>query len=372
MTRPKHKIAFVTHSLARGGSPIFLLEFARAFRDENVAMILISENDGPLRSEFELIGVPLHIAPRAGPLELGLTWRLLRLLRRERVDLVHLNTLTSYYKYGAIAARLLGLPVVWGIREDVRARRCRKLYWWIRNLATCIMPCSREIAANLFPSDPPRKLKVVHDGIPVAARKVAAPELPALLPISPSAKIIGCVAALEPRKGIKELIEAFSRLRQQGIDAHLVCIGEDRSAGHAYQPMLVELIAKLGLAERVHLMGGRSDVPGLYPQFDLVVLPTYWEGISRVLLEAAQAGCPIVTTHAGGNGEFIEEGKGGLLVEPGDVDALAEAMGKLLNDPQLAARFAAHSLAVLHREFTLDAHVQEVRAIYERLLSQSS
>ncbi|HVY69294.1 MAG TPA: glycosyltransferase [Verrucomicrobiae bacterium] len=359
----------MTHSLARGGSPIFLIEFARAFRVQAGELLLITEQDGPLRPDFEALGVRVIIEPRGGILEAGLLWRLHRTLRRERVALVHLNTFSSYYKYGAIAARLAKLPVVWGIREDVRAKRCRRLYPWIKRLATCIMPCSREIAERLYPEGAPAKVEVVHDGLPLRAAPVSAPNLREWLKIPAGAKIIGCVAALEPRKGIKELIQAFALLRQRGVDAHLVCAGEDRSAGHTYLPMLKELIAELDLGERIHLTGGRADVAGFYPQFDVFTLPTYWEGISRVLLEAAFANCPIVTTRAGGNGEFVADGQGGLLAPPGDVPALAAALERMLGDRSFAQRCAAHSRVVLERGFTLDAHVEKVRAIYERLLA---
>ncbi len=365
------KIVFVLHSLVRGGSPIFLLEFVRGLRGDRIEMAVISEKDGPLREAFEQLGVKVHILPRGGFLELGLLRRMIRCLRSERADLVHLNTFSSYYKYGALAGRILRLPVVWGIREDVRARRCRRLYPWIKSLATCIVPCSHEIAAALYPGGAPPKVEVVHDGIPLETAPAGSAGLRVMLELAPAVPLIGCVAALEPRKGIAELIDAFARLRQQGHKAHLVCVGEDRSAGHAYRPQLEKQIERLGLAGWVHLTGGRADVLGFYKQFDLLVLPTYWEGIARVLLEAVQARCPIVTTQAGGNGELIEDGEGGLLVPPGDVAALATAMARLLTDPELGRSFADHSARILQRDFTLEKQVERMREIYRALLESS-
>lgn len=361
------QIAWVTHSLVRGGSPIFLLEFIRRLDRRRFNGLLISEKDGPLREEFERLDVPVQIIPRRGVLQAGLLLDLRKVLKTSGAQVVHLNTFSSYYKYGAIAARSSGLPVIWGIREDVRARRCRKLFPWIKRLATVILPCSHEIADNLYPGGRARKVRVAHDGMPLPAPAVNAPDLRKTLGLPGDSCLIGCVAALEPRKGILELVEASGLLKKRGLDVHTVCVGEDRSSGHAYEPALRRRIEELGLKGRVHLTGGRSDVGGLYRQFNLFTLPTQWEGISRVLLEAAEAGVPIVTTKAGGNGEFVEDGKGGLLVPPGDVQALADALERMIRQPGLADQFARHSSRVLHERFDLVQHIQQVQGIYEEL-----
>lgn len=369
-------LAFVTHSLVRGGSPIFLLEFLKVLDRTSFRPILISEQDGPLRTAFQDIQVPVRILPRRGPLELGLLRDLIRTLRQEHARLVHLNTFSNYYKYGALAGRWLGLPVVWGIREDARARRCRKLEPWIKSLATSIVPCSHEIASVLYPSPstPPRKLRVIHDGITPRPTPPPAPtRLREELNLPPTTPLIGCVAALEPRKGIHDLIEAFAITTQQpSTHTHLVCVGEDRSPGHAYRPTLEKRLAELGLSNRVHFTGSRSDVDALHPQFNLFVLPTYWEGIARVLLEAVNANCPIVTTRAGGNPELIEDGRSGWLVPPGNPAALAAAIEYALSrSPDQTRAITATARQTLLQQFTLETHTHRMSELYRELLAPS-
>ena len=364
--RQKPCVALVTHSLDWGGSPLSLWNLARKLTDWK--RIVISEKEGPLREQFESAGCVVHVVPRTGFMQLGLTRRLAGLFRQERVSLVHLNTLTSYYKYAAIAARLKKIPVVWFIREDVREKRCRKLFWWIKTLADRIVPVSQEISANLYPAGAPAKVCVIYNGIEMPPVATASAALRDALKLSPTTPLIGCVAALEPRKGVEDLIKAFAEVVKQFSNAHLVCLGKDRSRDQHYRRQLESLISQLGLASQIHLLGEVANPIGAYREFDLFVLPTHWEGCARTLLEAMLQKCPVITTVAGGNPEVIQHQNTGWLVPPGDPAALASAIQTLLKDRSAARNLAEAAHADWLKRFTLDRHVENVLAVYQAAL----
>ena len=368
MIRSRRSIAFVTHSLDRGGSPMSLWNLARKL--DRWKRIVISEKDGPMREKFEAAGCAVHILPRTGFLQIGLVWKFMRLFRSQRVDLVHLNTLTSYFKYPAIAARLKKIPVIWFIRENVNERRCLKLHGWIKRLSTRIVPVSREIASSLYPKGAPSKLRVIYNGIEPPPATEPPARLRESLGIPAGVQLAGCVAALEERKGVADLIKAVGLLKKSNPDFHLVCLGRDRCRSQRYRLALEKLMSDAGVDNRVHLLGDHPNPLAVYPELDLFVLPAYWEGCARTLLEAMLQNCPVVTTFAGGNPEVIKGNETGLLVPAGDPEALAEAVRTLLDDRTLARRLADAAHRDWQARFTLDEHVRQVLEVDREALQR--
>ena len=106
-------ILMVNHALGFGGSPISMLELAVGLRERGHCVITAAGADGPLRERYEAQGFQVRILPRRGPMSLSLVLDFYQLIRAENIELLHLNTLTSYFKYPAAAGRLTGTPVVW-------------------------------------------------------------------------------------------------------------------------------------------------------------------------------------------------------------------------------------------------------------------
>jgi len=123
-------------------------------------------------------------------------------------------------------------------------------------------------------------------------------------------------------------------------------------------------VAKLGLSDRVVLPGFRSDLDQLIGAADIVVLPSYTEGLPNVALEASAAGVPVVATAVGGTPEAVADGVNGFLVPPGDAAAIANKVGELLRNPALGQRFGAAGRELMREQFTFSAQA----AAYLRLL----
>jgi glycosyltransferase involved in cell wall biosynthesis len=167
-------------------------------------------------------------------------------------------------------------------------------------------------------------------------------------------------ARLDEQKGHPVLLRAAAAL--PGVDFVLAGEGPERAG-------LEALAAELGIAERVHFLGYRGDIPQLLAACDVFALPSLYEGSSLAVLEAMAAERPVVSSAIGGTNELIDDGVDGLLVAPGDAEGLARALRRLLDDAELRKAFAERARQRVERDFAPSAMTQRVEAIYEELLA---
>jgi glycosyltransferase involved in cell wall biosynthesis len=177
--------------------------------------------------------------------------------------------------------------------------------------------------------------------------------------------LVGTVGRLHPQKGFASLLAAVARVRERLPAIRLLLVG-----GGALRRDLVARAEALGLAEVVIFAGSRGDVPEILAALDLFVLPSLWEGLPNAVLEAMAAGLPVVATAAGGTPEVVVDGETGLLVPPGDVTALAEAIERLLRDPGLRRKMGEAGRKRVEGHFTIEQTVAQTVALYETLLRQ--
>jgi glycosyltransferase involved in cell wall biosynthesis len=171
---------------------------------------------------------------------------------------------------------------------------------------------------------------------------------------------------VEPKKGLRILLEAIAQLERGGSQAscQLVIVGE----GPAEQD-LRSLCQSLGIASRVVFVGVRRDIPRLLPLFDVFVLPSLYEGFGIAILEAMAAARPVVATTVGGIPEFVRQGETGILVEPGDAASLAEAISSLLQHPEQAQEMGLKGQKVVRDHFGIATVVRQHEQVYENCLA---
>ncbi len=172
-------------------------------------------------------------------------------------------------------------------------------------------------------------------------------------------RVVVGAGRFSPEKGFGVLIEAAHTICREDPTAGVVLFGEGPLRGE-----LESRVAELGLAGRVVLPGFRADLDSLIGGADVVVLPSYTEGLPNVALEASAAGVPVVATAVGGTPEAVADGVNGFLVPSGSASALATKIGELLRDPLLRSRFGAAGRARMRDLFTFEAQA----AAYLRLL----
>jgi glycosyltransferase involved in cell wall biosynthesis len=309
--------------------------------------------------------------------DLGAAWDLWRVLRRERVDVLHTHN-PKPGLYGRVVGRLAGVPIV--------VNTVHGLYMADRDPAwKKLLVLSFEAVASRFsdaelvqnPEDaarmvrwrvsPPRRTWLLGNGVDLTRFDPGRfdPSLRASvreeLGVHPDEVIVGCVGRLVVEKGFVELFEALRTL-EHGV--RCVVVGpEDPDKADRLAPRVLEAAA----ADGVRFLGMRDDIERLYAAFDVFVLPSYREGFPRAAMEAAAMGLPVVATDIRGCRQIVEDGVTGLLVPVRDAPALAHALAELVTDPMLRTRMGQAGRSKALREFDEQAVVQRVLETYERV-----
>lgn len=182
--------------------------------------------------------------------------------------------------------------------------------------------------------------------------------------------LVGIVARLGVGKGHETFLRSACRVHQVFPHVHFLVVGraedeEDRKR----EEKLKFLVKEMGLLTSVSFLGYREDLPDVMAALDLLVVATEAEPFGRVILEALASGKPVVGTASGGTPEVVRDGENGFLVPPGDEEAMAEAILKILRSPRQAKKMGERGRELLLSEFTLEAYVQKIETLYLSLLS---
>ncbi len=178
-----------------------------------------------------------------------------------------------------------------------------------------------------------------------------------------------CVGRLDPQKGHLVLFEAMREVVRRVPAARLVVAGAPQQASVEYVAELRALATSPELREAILLIGERRDVPRLMAACDLFVLASLWEGLGLVFLEAMAAAKPVVATRVSAVPEVVLDGETGLLVPPGDPEALAGALIRLCEDAGLRRRLGLAGYRRVREHFSADRMVDETIAIYREALA---
>jgi glycosyltransferase involved in cell wall biosynthesis len=253
--------------------------------------------------------------------------RLVRLVRRLRIDVVHTNSLHSLYGWAAAAATRR--PHVWQAREIVvqSGAALRLERFLAHHFAVKVICMSQAIADQLEPGN----LEVVYETVDADDfRPGLAGRFRGRVGIPDDAPLVGAVGRLDTWKGFEVLLDAFELVKARRADAHLVVAGGPVTGKEQLATDLATHAARLA---DVHWLGPRADTPELFADLDLFVLPsTEPEPYGIVVVEALASGAPVVVTDAGGAPEIVARAPAGTgtTVPPADAGALADAIARLL------------------------------------------
>ncbi|MGN6202714.1 MAG: glycosyltransferase [Solirubrobacterales bacterium] len=362
---------FYTDSRVLGGAENAMLMLLEALDREAWQPTLLLEDAAgvePIRERAEGAGVPVRTI---APLPLGLAGarrvpELRRLLRRERPDVFHAHMSSPVAaKWGLTAAVLAGVRAVLGtvqvISTYVPDRSTRLQLRLLAGRVDRYLAVSREIATGLVDDWgwPAGKIEVVHNAVEVERfGGEAAPRLREELDAS-GRPLVLTSARLSEQKGLPVLLEAAAEVPE----AVFALAGEGPERAR-----LEGLAEQLGVSKRVRFLGRREDVPELLAACDVFALPSLYEGTSLAVMEAMAARRAVVSSAIGGTEELIEDGRSGLLVPPGDHRALAAALRRLLDDPELRGQLGSQARQRVEQNFTRAGMAARVSSVYEELL----
>jgi glycosyltransferase involved in cell wall biosynthesis len=351
----------------RGGQNQVLLT-VNGLREIGHRAALVAHPDGELRRRAAEGLDLIPIAPRT-EMDLSAAWKLARVLKRLRPDVVHAHD-PHAVAMAALASSVGAASIGPGTPAIVAARRVdfhlkgNSFSRWKYRQVDCFIAASEAIRQMLLADGvPPDRTVTVHEGIDLEHVLAAPPvDVHATFWLPHQAPVIANVAALVAHKGQRHLVDAAHLVVRDVPDARFVIFGEGE-----LRDALERQIRDYHLEKHVLLPGFRTDVLGCLKTVDIFAMSSVSEGLGTSLLDAMACARPIVATRVGGIPELVDDGVNGLLVPPRDERSLAAALVRLLSDSALRQRMGEAGSARVRERFTLERMVRETASVYARV-----
>lgn len=365
-------VLYISPPARLGGGEISLLTLVSHLPRDRYRPLVVTCEDGELVGRMRGLGVEVEIL-RRGP---GLILRLARLIRQRDVALVHVNT---FDLRAALAARLTGVPLVGHLRVIFPFRWPDRLFVRLCDRTVAVSDAARDHFCREAPGLRERFTTIYNAVSLPDPPKVS--DLRAELGLSSGTPLVGAVARIDPWKGLDVFVRAAGLIRAHSPDVRFVIAGRPGESPEeiAHEKNLRRLAHDLGLESDLFFLGFRPDGVEVIRQLDLLLVPSLIlkapggpksEGFGRVAAEALSVGTPVVAARAGGIPEVLGHGEAGVLVPPGDADALAGAALSLLRDEARRLTLARRGRRRFEECFTVERHVQQIVKVYEEVLKQ--
>lgn len=359
------RVLVLIKGLGVGGAEKLISEGARFWDQDrfvyHVAYALPWKNQ--LSEEIRSFGVEVHLLGGKRGLSPRVVAALRRVIRDERIDLVHAHSPTM----GIIARLASSVPVVYtehNISESYRPVT-RVLNRATYGRQSAVIAVSEAVASSVAEWGGPA-VRVIPNGVACSVDPVATAAARTELGLDDGSQLITHVGNIRPGKGHDVLIATAATLRDRGKAIRWVSIG-----GEKYDGDLARVrgeAAAAGVEHDLTFLGRRSDALSFVGAANVYVNPSEVEGLPVSILEAMALGRTIVATAAGGVPSVIQDGKTGILVEPGNPEALADGVQRVLDDPELASRLGNEAQVLVERDYGLDQMVKSVEAVYQEVL----
>jgi glycosyltransferase involved in cell wall biosynthesis len=366
------KLILLTVGLGIGGTETHVLELAsRIDRTRFDVTVCSLKAGGSLVEELRTRGIRVVSLEGTGKLDARVLFRFWRLLRKEQPDVIQ-----AFLFWANIAARLLGrlagaIPVISSYHDEVVSEG-----WLVRAIdrltlkwSHTIVCCSEAVRRSVFSrvGGATARCAVIPFGVdmrefnntdPIASR--------CELGLKEGIPVIGTVCRLvEPKKGLSVLLAAMADLKQVGgtPGCQLLIVGDGPA-----RAMLQALSERMAITPWVVFSGIRRDIPRILPVMQAFVLSSLYEGFGISILEAMAAGKPVIATSVGGIPEFVTHDVTGLLIEPGNITALAGAITKVLESPERARQMGLKGQEFVRGKYGIAAVVRQHEQVYEACL----
>lgn len=385
------KILYLQSTAEISGTDIALLRTVEILDRKRFEPHVILHREGPFASEYRKAGCQVHLIPdmRQWTFHRGLSYlalcflgypfavvRIAFLIRRERIDLVHSNTVHN--PYGFLAAFLTRQPHVWHIREIVvQSHLLKELErWLIPQFSRRFIVMDNAIAEMfLKPSGGlPAKIAKLYDGVDLELfrPRTSGSRIRRELGLDDQTPLVGMVARLDPVKGPDLFLEIAARVHAKLPQCRFLLCGGEIQGHEGYEAVLRRKASELDLERFVFLTGWRyryRDIPEVYNALTVSLqCPVYPEPYGLAHVEAMASEVPIVAFARGGPAELCVNGETALLVPPGDVAGAVEAVANLLQDPERARAMGKAGRKRAETYFDRRTCVQELETLYHSIL----
>jgi len=366
-----HRILYLIGQLGVGGAERQLIYLATHLDRSRFEPIVCSlSTDLVLAGDLHAAGVEVIVLPKRMSPDVTRLWRVLRLARRYRPALIH-----SYLFVANTWARTTGvlcrLPVIVSERTArENGSRFQDLISRLLAPATTLLVANSHAGAALAVRSrkiTPDRLAVVYNGISVEPFRESrtGARVRDELHLGPQEPVVGIVGRLNEAKDHATFFDAMASVVREMPEVRILCVGDG-----ALRDSLRRQVAQLGIENRTVFTGMRSDIPAIMSALDLLVLSSRREAFPNVVMEAMAAARPVVATRVGDVERLVGDGQTGVLVPPGNPQALASAILRVLADLAAAAAMGRQGRARVEAEFSMEQMVSQTQSLYERALSR--
>ncbi|MCU0707419.1 MAG: glycosyltransferase [Pirellula sp.] len=365
----RKRVCWIIPSLDRGGAEKQLVMLAnRLDPSEFDATLIVLSRTGPLESELDTQRTRLILIGKERRLDPRVWWRLAQTLKTLRPDLVH-TWIFAANAYGRTAAKWAGVKCILASERSVDPWKST----WQLVLDRALARFTKGITTNSpgvvdFYADrgiDRRLFEIIPNGIEPRdpKKEIARAEAFQRLGIDPKRRLILSIGRLWPQKGYKDLIWAAEMLRVLRGNTSYAILGEGPE-----RERLEEYRDNVRATSEVYLVGHRDDAISILPHADLLWNGSLYEGQSNTILEAMQAGVPVMASDIPGNRDLVRDGETGILFPVGDVDRLMRVSNQLLNDEPMRKRLIDAARDQILKEHDVQTMVDRHADYYRRML----
>lgn len=370
MNQRKISVAYFTTTSSRAGAEEHILSLARRLdrRYFSVYLACTRALANCLRPDLPDDVRVLEIYFER-PTQVAAAHQLGKFVRDHRIDILHSHQFRASLVASPLA-KICGVPVTIEtphVRELWR-RGWLKSQFFVDRLAGRLVDYYIAVSESnaWYLSDvkglPEGKIRVIHNGIDLSRfepRPVAPKNIRQSLGFDLDDPVILHVGRLEPQKGHCVLLDALLHVRKEFPNVRLICVGDG-----SLRSELERRVAELNLFSNVQFVGFQTNVPDWLASADFCVLPSFYEGLPLVAIESLAAGRTMIATPVDGTPEVILDGQTGFLVPPGDAQALAAAISRLLREPTLRHRFAEAGRTLVADKFKVERQIEKTQELY--------
>ncbi len=360
------------HGIAKiGGAERDLLATLEHLPRLGYVPVVVCPDRGPLGEELARLGIEMRYVPLppwrklfAYPRRTFAIRRLREVIAEVRPALIHVNDI--WWVPQSLRATLgLGVPILAHVRQEIEPPKVRR---YGLDQVDVVLPVSRHVHQSLEAGGVrSERLWTIYSGLDMTRvpQKEDGQGGRRRFGIPFDAPLIGTVANLFPRKGYEVMLRALPTVLASFPNLHYVIIGR----GHAgYERTLRSLVRTLGLEKAVHFVGFQEEIYSLLAAIDIYVHPALMEGFGIAVLEAMAMERPVVASRVGGIPEVVQDGVTGLLVPPGDPEALALALLRVLRDPHTRQGMGRAGKQRVDAHFSLEQTMATLQSLYAKLL----
>ena len=364
------KVVLIIPTLDRSGAEKQLTLLAtRLPREEFDVRVIALTRGGPYAADLDAAGVPTTVLHKRGKFDPIAFWRLSRLLKRLRPDIVH-TWLFAANAYGRLLVGKRPRPKLIISERCVDSWKSGWQHWLDRKLISCterMIGNSESVAAFYrdrgFPGD---RITVIPNAIELQkTENLDRDKLLAEFGIPAGAPVVGFVGRLARQKRLDHLIWAMELLAHLDENAHFLLVGDGPE-----RDRLVNFTRRIGLEDRIRFAGHRDDVERLLQVVDLFWLASEFEGQSNSVMEAMAAGLPVIASDIPPNRELVVDRETGFLVNPGDRAAFAQTARGLLTDLEMARQMGQMGRERMQSSFSVEKMVSAHATLYRHVLAQ--